>query len=281
MWLPPLLPTALVTLVWWQLFSSWTRQIWISCSLNFQIFVQSLFSNPTHMDWATGFHLPLCICKGKKKKIPRASLDGCPCQEQKLFLLLPLAFSPGWVLREILDMFPKVNVWKQRRMLTVLKMIGLDNAPYYFSFKNKRKCLSHYLAHDSPLFISWVQSLSCVWLFVTPWTTACLASPSVPSSSYTYGNALSRSSEVTDQTCSLSAMQSLGVVLYVLVCGALPFDGSTLQNLRARVLSGKFRIPFFMSTGKGDASTQLGLGSWNGRHAELSQNWVMGYKWPI
>ncbi|KAK2099512.1 hypothetical protein P7K49_020860 [Saguinus oedipus] len=43
---------------------------------------------------------------------------------------------------------------------------------------------------------------------------------------------------------------SLGVVLYVLVCGALPFDGSTLQNLRARVLSGKFRIPFFMSTGR-------------------------------
>ncbi|KAB0370819.1 hypothetical protein FD755_017228, partial [Muntiacus reevesi] len=44
------------------------------------------------------------------------------------------------------------------------------------------------------------------------------------------------------------AEDSLGVVLYVLVCGALPFDGSTLQNLRARVLSGKFRIPFFMST---------------------------------
>ncbi|KAK2497800.1 hypothetical protein MC885_000452 [Smutsia gigantea] len=41
---------------------------------------------------------------------------------------------------------------------------------------------------------------------------------------------------------------SLGVVLYVLVCGALPFDGSTLKDLRARVLSGKFRIPFFMST---------------------------------
>lgn len=40
------------------------------------------------------------------------------------------------------------------------------------------------------------------------------------------------------------------MVLYVLVCGALPFDGSTLQNLRARVLSGKFRIPFFMSTGR-------------------------------
>ncbi|GAB1604852.1 serine/threonine-protein kinase SIK3-like isoform X1 [Argonauta hians] len=41
---------------------------------------------------------------------------------------------------------------------------------------------------------------------------------------------------------------SLGVVLYVLVCGALPFDGSTLQTLRARVLNGKFNIPFFMST---------------------------------
>ncbi|XP_071177063.1 serine/threonine-protein kinase SIK3-like isoform X2 [Mytilus edulis] len=41
---------------------------------------------------------------------------------------------------------------------------------------------------------------------------------------------------------------SLGVVLYVLVCGALPFDGSTLQSLRSRVLSGKFRVPFFMST---------------------------------
>ncbi|XP_021372693.1 serine/threonine-protein kinase SIK2-like [Mizuhopecten yessoensis] len=41
---------------------------------------------------------------------------------------------------------------------------------------------------------------------------------------------------------------SLGVVLYVLVCGALPFDGHNLQMLRDRVLSGRFRIPFFMST---------------------------------
>ncbi|XP_008474184.1 5'-AMP-activated serine/threonine-protein kinase catalytic subunit alpha [Diaphorina citri] len=41
---------------------------------------------------------------------------------------------------------------------------------------------------------------------------------------------------------------SLGVVLYVLVCGALPFDGSTLNSLRDRVLSGRFRIPYFMST---------------------------------
>ncbi|KAH0951990.1 hypothetical protein HN011_005435 [Eciton burchellii] len=40
---------------------------------------------------------------------------------------------------------------------------------------------------------------------------------------------------------------SLGVVLYVLVCGALPFDGATMQLLRSVVVSGKFRIPFFMS----------------------------------
>uniref|UniRef100_T1JFK1 non-specific serine/threonine protein kinase n=1 Tax=Strigamia maritima TaxID=126957 RepID=T1JFK1_STRMM len=41
---------------------------------------------------------------------------------------------------------------------------------------------------------------------------------------------------------------SLGVVLYVLVCGSLPFDGDTLQSLRNKVISGLFRIPFFMTT---------------------------------
>ncbi|XP_042199789.1 serine/threonine-protein kinase SIK2 [Callorhinchus milii] len=40
---------------------------------------------------------------------------------------------------------------------------------------------------------------------------------------------------------------SLGVVLYVLVCGALPFDGPSLPILRQRVLEGRFRIPYFMS----------------------------------
>lgn len=54
----------------------------------------------------------------------------------------------------------------------------------------------------------------------------------------------------------------------MLVCGALPFDGSTLQNLRARVLSGKFRIPFFMSTGKGRTGTKPCLGLWRGRHVK-------------
>lgn len=41
---------------------------------------------------------------------------------------------------------------------------------------------------------------------------------------------------------------SLGVILYVLVCGSLPFDGQNLVFLKSRVLSGKFRIPYFMST---------------------------------
>ncbi|KAJ8686677.1 hypothetical protein QAD02_022471 [Eretmocerus hayati] len=41
---------------------------------------------------------------------------------------------------------------------------------------------------------------------------------------------------------------SMGVVLFVLVCGALPFDGSTLQTLRERVLSGRFRVPYFVTT---------------------------------
>ena len=156
-------------------------------------------------------------------------------------------------------MFPKINVWKQRRMLNILKMIGLDNAPYYFSLKKKRKGNVCPINRTwlTTLFIRSVQSLICVQFFATPWTTACLASLSITSSSYTYYSDLSCFSDGVDQTCSLFAMQSLGVVLYVLVCGALPFDGSTLQNLRARVLSGKFRIPFFMSTGKGDASTQL------------------------
>ena len=40
------------------------------------------------------------------------------------------------------------------------------------------------------------------------------------------------------------------MVLYVLVCGALPFDSPTLQKLKDRVLAGRFRVPFFMSTGR-------------------------------
>ncbi|KAF7260023.1 hypothetical protein EG68_02752 [Paragonimus skrjabini miyazakii] len=40
---------------------------------------------------------------------------------------------------------------------------------------------------------------------------------------------------------------ALGVILYMLVCGKLPFEAYTLKELHTRVLSGKYQIPFYMS----------------------------------
>ncbi|CAF4656483.1 unnamed protein product, partial [Rotaria socialis] len=41
---------------------------------------------------------------------------------------------------------------------------------------------------------------------------------------------------------------SLGVLLYVFVCGHLPFDSNNLADLRKRVLSGNYRLPFYLSS---------------------------------
>ena len=42
---------------------------------------------------------------------------------------------------------------------------------------------------------------------------------------------------------------SLGVVLFVLVCGYLPFDAKDFQTLFRKVLSGAYHIPDWVSEG--------------------------------
>jgi len=39
----------------------------------------------------------------------------------------------------------------------------------------------------------------------------------------------------------------LGVILYSLVSGSLPFDGQSFNELKNKILNGKYRIPAFMS----------------------------------
>ena len=47
-----------------------------------------------------------------------------------------------------------------------------------------------------------------------------------------------------------SPLQSLGVLLYIFVCGHLPFDSQNFGELRKQVLSGQVRLPFYLSSGK-------------------------------
>ena len=51
----------------------------------------------------------------------------------------------------------------------------------YFFFRHLKKII-HCMNLLMPVQFSSVQSLSCVWFFATPWTTACQASPSITNS---------------------------------------------------------------------------------------------------
>lgn len=47
---------------------------------------------------------------------------------------------------------------------------------------------------------------------------------------------------------------SLGVVLYVLVCGYLPFEAQTFNQLKLQVTCGSYKLPFFLSEGNYSAT---------------------------
>ena len=42
----------------------------------------------------------------------------------------------------------------------------------------------------------------------------------------------------------------MGVVLFVLVCGYLPFDGNSFSELFSKIINGQFIVPDFVSDGK-------------------------------
>ncbi|KNC82215.1 CAMK/CAMKL/MARK protein kinase, variant [Sphaeroforma arctica JP610] len=69
---------------------------------------------------------------------------------------------------------------------------------------------------------------------------------------------------------------SLGVILYTVVSGSLPFDGSSIKELREKVIQGKYRIPFYMST-ECESYLKLFLNKEPSKRASINE--IMNDKW--
>lgn len=50
---------------------------------------------------------------------------------------------------------------------------------------------------------------------------------------------------------------STGIILYAMLCGCLPFEGSTTQSLYIKILSGEFSTPSYLSQGAKDVLKAL------------------------